>query len=457
MKIRFLFCLILLSFKVSASITLPAIFSNGMVLQRNSTVSIWGWATPKESISISTEWNSQVYTTITPSSSKWEILINTPKEGGPYNINIKGYTEIQLTNILIGEVWLCSGQSNMEMSASWGIENGEVEIAKANYPKIRFFNVPKMTAETPQQLISGQWQTCSPETMKNSSAVAYYFAQRLQQLMPDIPIGLMISAWGGTPAEVWIPEEKIRADNELVTAASNLKPSDYGPIAPGVIYNAMIRPIEGYSIAGVLWYQGESNVGSTIYEKTLIALIQSWRQKWKVDLPFYIVQIAPFGTGLTEFSGVILRNAQRKALVLPKTQMVVTSDISTTDDIHPKNKKDVGFRLANCALKYQYQKLNTLVNGPLFERCDFDKNKAIITFNFAEGLYFKDSKKSHQFEIAGKDGQFYEAKATLKGTTVVLSSSMVKAPRFVRFAWGNGTQSQLFNSAHLPASSFITE
>lgn len=457
MKTKLLSLFIFLSTKVVAGITLPAVFSDGMVLQRHSNVTLWGWATPKETLTISPEWTSQVYTTVTPNSSRWEISIPTPKAGGPYHIKIKGYSEIQLSNILIGEVWLCSGQSNMEMAASWGIENGDQEVAKANYPTIRFFNVPKMTADLPQQLISGQWQSCTPETMKYTSAVAYFFAQRLQALMPDVPVGLIVSAWGGTPAEVWIPKESIASNAELQSAAAHLHPSEYGPHLPGRTYNAMIHPLVGYSLAGVLWYQGESNVGSQIYEKTLEALIQSWRQNWKSELPFYIVQIAPYGSGYSEFSSVIVRNAQRKAMSIPKTQLVVTSDISTTDDIHPKNKKDVGIRLANCALYYQYQLEKSLVNSPLYEACQFQKNKAIVSFKFADGLYFKDPTKPSQFELAGADGQFYKAKAKIKGNTIELVAPEVKQPTTVRFAWGNGEQAQLFNKAHLPASSFITE
>ena len=441
----------------SANVTLPNIFSDNMVLQRNSEVTFWGFANPQEEVVITPSWNKETYKIKASNQAKWEIVIPTPKEGGPYTITIKGYNEIFLKNILIGEVWICSGQSNMEMNASWGIENSDEAVKNALNPNIRFFLVPKLTATTPQNNISGTWTECSPETMKYFSAVGYFFGKRLQEELKNVPIGLISSNWGGTPAEIWMPEEVIQNDAVLLEAAKTRKEESYGPNQPGRAFNAMIYPLTKFKIAGALWYQVESNVGSTVYDKTLSGLITSWRKLWKYDFPFYYIQIAPYKYGEDHFGGSVIRDAQRKVLQeVPNTGMVVTSDISPIDDIHPKDKKSVGIRLANLALANTYKANTALVKGPLYKGISIEKNKITVTFDYAEGLYFKD-KKADLFEVAGADNVFYKANAVIKNNTVVLQSDKVKAPVKVRYAWKNTDQATLFNKANLPASSFITE
>ena len=342
---------LILSHTAFANVTLPNLFSDNMVLQRNTEVIIWGWADPQEEVVITPSWNHQEYKIKTSNQAKWEIKIPTPKEGGPYTISIKGYNQIVLKNILIGEVWICSGQSNMEMSANWGIENGEEAVKNAANSNIRFFSIPKLTATAPQNNVTGSWKECTPETMKNFSATGYFFAKRLQEELKNVPIGLISSSWGGTPAEIWTPEEIIQKDAVLLESAKTRKEESYGPNQPGRAFNAMIYPLVGFKMAGVLWYQGESNVGSPVYDKTFSALITSWRKLWNYEFPFYYVQIAPYQYGENHFGGAEIRNAQRKVLQeIPNTGMALTSDISTVDDIHPKDKKSVGVRLANLAL-----------------------------------------------------------------------------------------------------------
>lgn len=456
MKSKLFLLLIIVSNSIMANITLPNVFSDNMVLQRNSEIQIWGWANPKEEVKITTSWNHQEYKIIADNNANWRIIIPTPKEGGPYSIIFKGYNEINLKNILIGEVWLCSGQSNMEMNANWGIQNGEEEAKKATNSNIRFFSVEKSSSSHPQNNVSGKWSVCSPETMKNNSAVAYFFANRITEDLKNVPIGMIVSAWGATSAEVWIPEDIIQNNLELLEASKKINPNEYCPVGPGLTFNTMIHPLIGYKIAGTLWYQGESNVGSAIYDKTFTALINSWRALWKEDFPFYFVQIAPYQNGEDHYSNVKIRDLQRRVLQLPDTEMVVTSDISPTDDIHPKDKKSVGLRLANLALVNIYKTNSNLANGPLFKNLKIEKNKILVYFYYAEGLYFKD-KKVNQFEIAGSDNVFYQAKAEIKNNVVILNSDKVKNPVKVRFAWVNTTQSQLFNKVNLPASSFISE
>jgi sialate O-acetylesterase len=442
---------------VKANITLPNIFGDNMVLQRNSEVKIWGWANPKEEIKLVSGWNNQEYKTVANNQAKWELTIKTPEAGGPYTISIKGYNEVVLKNILIGEVWVCSGQSNMEMSASWGIENGDEEVKNAANSNIRFFTVSKSTALTPQNNVLGNWVESTPETMKYFSAVGYFFAKRLREDLKNVPIGLISSNWGGTPAEIWMPEEVVQNDPVLLENAKKLNEQEYGPHQPGRAYNAMIAPITGFKIAGTIWYQGESNVGSLVYDKTLSALIASWRKAWNDEFPFYFVQIAPYKNGTNNFSNVTVRNSQRKILKeVPKTGMVLTSDISDTIDIHPKNKKSVGIRLANLALAETYKVNSNLVNGPLFKEIKTNKNKVTVSFDYAEGLYFKD-KKSNQFEVSDTDGIFYPAEASIKNNEVILTSKKVSNPVKVRFAWGNTIQSDLFNKVNLPASCFTSE
>ncbi|MDI1255612.1 MAG: sialate O-acetylesterase [Flavobacterium sp.] len=448
---------IFISQQIKANIVLPNIFTDNMVLQRNADVKMWGWANPSEEVVIKTSWDNSEYKIKGNNQAYWEISIHTPQAGGPYNITAKGYNEVQLSNIMIGEVWICSGQSNMEMTASWGIKNGEEEVKNANHPNIRIFTVSKAAATSPQNNLVGNWQSCSADVMKNSSAVAYFFAQKLQQDLNGIPIGIIVSAWGGTPAEIWIPQEVIQNNKELLASANRLAVKEYGPNEPGRAFNAMINPLTKYKIAGVLWYQGESNVGANHYGDTLSALIGSWRNLWNYNFPFYIVQIAPYNYGEDNFDGVIIRDAQRKIpKIIPNTGIVVISDIATIDDIHPKDKKPVGIRLANLALSDYYKTNATIINGPLFREIKIHENKVAVYFDYADGLYFKNG-NSNQFEISGADGKFYPAKAFIKNNTVILNTEKVKNPVKARYAWKNNATADLFNNAALPASSFLSE
>jgi len=429
-----------------------------MVLQQNEDVKFWGWASNGEEVVIKPSWTTEVYKTKTNKYANWELFIKTPSFGGPFTITISGYNTIELKDVFIGEVWLCSGQSNMEMTPTWfgGINNLDEEVNNAHHPNIRFFNIPKISTTAPQINVPAFWDVCTPETMKNSSAVAYFFARALQENFKDIPIGLMISAWGGTPAEIWMPEKIITEDSVLLEASRQLKPVEWGPTEPARAYNAMIHPLAGFNLAGALWYQGESNVGALNYDKTLTALINSWRTLWSKSFPVYYVQIAPFEYGEDHYGGAEIRNAQRKVLEMTEnTGMIVIDDVSTVDDIHPKDKKTVGLRLANLALKNHYKTKKGLVESPIFKDAIFNKNKAEVYFYYSEGLYIKDEKSL--FEVAGDDRAFYPAKAKVKENHIIVSSRKVKDPKYVRFGWQNTAQSNVFNKANLPASIFTTE
>jgi sialate O-acetylesterase len=453
--IAILFLLFLITVNVHANVSLPQIFSDNMVLQQKSDVIFWGWAKPFENVIIKASWLESELSIKAENQGTWKLALKTPSAGGPYTVIVKGYNEIVFKNVMIGEVWLCSGQSNMEWSAQSGIINGEEEIKNASYPDIRFFTVLNSTALYPQDHLTGEWTVCTPETMKTFSAIGYFFARKLQKEL-GIPVGIINSSWGGTPAEAWMPEEVIMNDPFLREAAAKQKPVPWGPVETARIYNSMIYPLLSFRIAGALWYQGEANtINAYAYEKLLSGLIGSWRNKWGYEFPFYYAQIAPYKYG-KPFEGVEVREAQRKVLEVSGTGMVVLSDIGDTLDIHPKNKQDAALRFANLALNRHYKKTDLEDSGPLYKGMIVEKSTVVISFENSTGLNCKDKKVS-SFEVAGEDKIFYSAEAKIKGEQVMVKSEKVKSPRFVRFAWSNTATPNLFNGANLPASCFTTE
>ncbi|WP_373056518.1 sialate O-acetylesterase [Zunongwangia sp. H14] len=457
MKSKILVLLALLAYLPGfANVSLPEIFSDNMVLQRNAAVKIWGWAKPGEEIHITTTWDEQEYTTKASNKARWEIILNTPGAKGAQEITITGYNQVKLKNVLLGEVWLVSGQSNMEWSAASGITNAEEAIAGAKNQNIRFFTVAHRTAENMQQDLDGHWVESTPETMKNFSAIAYFFGKKLQEEL-DVPVGLINSSWGGTPAEAWTPSEAITSNKRLTKGAAMLPEVEWGPKEPGLIYNSMIAPLAGLKIKGVLWYQGESNTDNAdYYQETFSTLIQSWRKQWDEEFPFYYAQIAPFNYGDND-AGVTIRNAQRQVLELPKTGMIMTSDIGNTENIHPKNKLDPGLRFANLVLKEVYNKDIKNAYAPQFEKAEVDGRKVKIQFSHAEGLHINKKNKDSQFEVAGANGEFYPAKVSLKDDRIIVKSAKVKEPKSIRYSWGNTSTSNVFNASGLPASSFLEE
>jgi sialate O-acetylesterase len=438
-----------------ANISLPEIFSDNMVLQQKSEVIFWGWSKTGEKVVIKADWMDSEISTQGSTQGTWKITLKTPAAGGPYTIHIKGQNELILKDVLVGEVWLCSGQSNMEMSAQWGINNGDEEIKNANYPEIRLFTVSTATALYPQDHLAGKWSACTPDEMRTFSAIGYFFARKLNKEL-GVPVGVINSSWGGTPAEAWMPEDVIQKDDFLRGAAAKQKPVPWGPVEPARIYNAMINPMIPFRIAGVLWYQGEANtVNAYAYNKLLSGLIKSWRSNWGYDFPFYYAQIAPYKYG-NPFEGVEVRDAQRRVLEVANTGMAVLSDLCDTLNIHPKNKQDAALRLANIALNRYYRKIINEDSGPLYKEMTIDKNKAIISFDHSDGLHTSGDKLTY-FEIAGEDKIFYPAEAKIKDQKVIVTSRKVKLPVAVRFAWSNTAVPNLFNGANLPASCFTTE
>lgn len=447
-----------LSFLISfGDVRLPAIIGSHMVLQQNTTVKIWGWADPAEKISISTSWDTTTITTTAASSAKWNLLLKTPPAGGSYTITIKANNTTVLEDVLIGEVWDCSGQSNMEMHFNWGIKEYTTDADNATNKQLRFFQIPKLTTEQPQDDTKGNWVVCNPNDMKRFSLVGYFFGQQLQQVL-NMPVGLINASWGGTPAEVWTPKEAIEKEIVLRDAATKLEPKDWWPITPGYTYNAMINPITDYSIAGVIWYQGEANVSAASgYQFLFTTMINSWRKAWHKELPFYFVQLAPF-SGYVGISGALLREAQTKTLSVPNTGMVVIHDLVTdVKDIHPHNKKDVGLRLANYALAETYGKKQPAYKSPMYKSMAVEKDKIRINFTDADnGLVTKGTALT-DFYIAGADKKFLPAVAVVKGNTIVVSNKNIQLPVAVRFGFTNAAMPNLFSKEGLPVNIFRTD
>lgn len=459
MKQKFLFSLLTLCLLLSAraDVRLPAVIASNMVLQQNAAAKLWGWAAPGEKVFVTPSWNNQTDSAVADENAGWQIALKTPPAGGPFSIVIKGGNTIVLQNVLVGEVWVCSGQSNMEMNFYWGLPQMREDIPSSANPNIRFFQVPKATAGTPQERGEGQWTQCDSNTVKSFSAVAYYFGRRLNKEL-NVPIGLLHASWGGTPAEAWTPAEEVAGNEELKAAAQKLNRSNHWPITPGYAYNAMIAPLTNFAVAGTIWYQGESNTGTAkTYRQLFTTMISAWRKKWGKDFPFYFVQLAPFHYGNNSI-GAELREAQSQSLSLPNTGMVVTTDLADdTADIHPRNKRDVGYRLANLALLNTY---NQPVSGALFpsyKKMSVDKNKILLhVANADEGLQQK-GKSITGFFLAGADKIFYPAEAKINGNTVILWSRVVKNPVAVRYAFNNTAIGNVFNKEGLPLSPFRTD
>lgn len=447
------------SYGAWANVVLPSVFGSGMVLQQNTEVTFWGWGKPGEGIVLTTTWNNYMVRTKVNNQGQWLLKVQTPLAGGPYQVTLKGYNTVVLEDVLIGEVWLCSGQSNMEWSARAGINNAEEEAKNANYPKIRFFTVWHRTADAPQLDIAGSgWAACTPQTMYDYGAVAYFFARKIHKELGDVPIGIINSSWGGTCAEVWTNPKYILQDSLLLAQSKKITEEEWGPNLPGRAYHAMIAPLKQFKIAGTLWYQGETNVSNgETYGALLSTMVKGWRQDWGYDFPFYYVQIAPWNY-TRRYEGGVVRNAQRQALdSIENSGMVVISDIGDIENIHPKNKKEVGVRLADVALKYTYRRTEKEVLAPLYKSHEIKNDEIVITFDHVgSGLKSKGSKLTH-FEIAGKGYKFVPAEAFIRDGKVVVKAKSVKEPYRVRFAWENTATPNLFNSEGLPASTFITE
>jgi sialate O-acetylesterase len=492
-----------------AEVKLPAIFGSHMVLQREMKVPVWGAADPGEQVTVS--FAGQTKTTAAGKDGKWNVtLAPMPASGDGRTLTVAGTNKVQFDDVLVGEVWICSGQSNMVLSAVW-TENGANEIKAANFPAVRMLTVPGVTALTPQPSFDGKltpaqydgfWQTCTPDVMKDFSAVGYFFGRDLHKRL-HVPIGLIGAYWSGTPAQAWTSKVVLEGNAELksyltkwdehTTQYPRLKkewdardaaaraqgktlsvwfdPEPQHPVTsagrPANLFNGMINPLIPFAMRGVIWYQGESNAGNPedalLYRRLFPAMITDWRTRWgEGDFPFLFVQLCAINKRQQEpveggSNWAILRESQLKSLTLPNTGMAVIFDTDPTGNLHPVNKKPVGERLALAALKVAYGK-DVETSGPIFDRMEMQGDKIVLHFKHAEGgLVSKTGDRLKCFAIAGPDRKYVWADAKIEGDAVVISSPEIKAPAAVRYAWANNAEASLFNKAGLPASPFRTD
>jgi len=457
MKYITFFTLILTQLSLFANVRLPSVISSNMVLQQKSSAKLWGWGDPGEKVRITTSWQNGMDSTVVDGNGKWLVNIQTPAAGGPFIITIKGRNTIVLQNVMVGEVWICSGQSNMEMSYSWGINAMKEDVQSAANPNIRFFHVPKVTALYPQDDLRAEWVVCDSNTLKTFSAVAYYFGKKLNADL-NVPIGLVNASWGGTPAEAWTPTGIVYGDSILAVGSRKINVSPWWPVSPGYAFNGMIAPLTNFSLAGAIWYQGESNTGTAAtYSRLFSSMIEGWRNSWQKELPFYYVQLAPFSYGEKNIAA-LLREAQVKTLALHNTGMVVTADLADdTSDIHPKNKKDVGVRLARLALVKTYGMSVSGALSPMYRSMKMNGQQIIVEIeNIGTGLK-QEGKNVTGFFIAGEDRQFYSAQGGISGNRILLSSKEVPKPVAVRYAFSNTAVGNIFSREGMPLSPFRTD
>lgn len=451
-----LFMLLCLAVTAKSEVRLPKIIGNNMVLQQNAKVKIWGWANPNEKVSVSGSWNNSVYKTTGSRDAKWEIEVETPAAGGPYVITVKGSNSIQINNVLIGEVWMCGGQSNMEMCGNWGLKSIRDEMPSAKNESIRFFHIQKRTSATAQEDVEGEWVMCDSNSLKSFSAVGYFFGKRLFTKLKK-PVGLIEASWGGTAAEVWTPDSVVNHDPVLKQAAKIIPPSGMCPYIPGHAYNAMIFPVTNFYIAGAIWYQGENNTeAAATYKPLFTAMIEAWRSAWKRSFPFYYVQIAPFRYKKVN-TGALLREAQLQSVTHPNTGMVVTTDLTDdVNDIHPQNKHDVGLRLANWALAATYGLPDIAYKSPLYKSMALKKNKVLIYTDAQKGLKLT-GKKPVSLSVAGADGIFHEAECSIKANAILVWCKDVPEPVAVRYGFADTAIGNIFSNEGLPLAPFRTD
>ncbi|MEJ6570878.1 MAG: sialate O-acetylesterase [Akkermansiaceae bacterium] len=422
-----------------ADVTLPAVFGNHMILQRDTPQHVWGTAEAGEKITVTFDRHSETITA--DADGNWlSGLPSMPSDGGKaHQLTVKGKNKIVLNNILIGDVWIGSGQSNME----WPLkktDNGKEFCAGAKHAGIRLFHIAKTQTNQPAKDVKASWKECTPENIPNFSAVLYHFGKEIHKEV-NVPIGLINSSWGGSPIEPWI-----------VTKTSS-----------GKMYNGMIAPITKFPVRGTIWYQGETNVinkNGLSYGGKMKDLILGWRDVFdNKEMPFYFVQIAPWGNKrYADGQLPALWEAQTATLKIPNTGMAVTTDlVSNIGDIHPRNKHDVGNRLARWALAKNYGKKDVIYSGPIFKAMKVKGNKIHLSFAHASGgLKSRDGKPLSEFTIAGADGKFVAAQAEIDGKTVVVSAKDIKSPKQVRFGWHRSTNPNLTNAEGLPTSPFQT-
>jgi sialate O-acetylesterase len=458
-----------------ADVRLPAIFSDHAVLQREMPVPVWGWADPGEEVTVTIAGQTQRATA--DEKGKWRVALSPLSVGEPLTMVVKGKNQVERNDILVGEVWLCSGQSNMEFPVA-AATDADLEIPVASHPRIRLVRVKGEGSQTPVEDFDGRWEICSPETVKGFSAVGYFFGRELQQHL-DVPVGLIDDSWGGSACEAWIRRDRLEGKPlyEALLARWEKLESEYkqtkdpakrnqmfGNQRPANLYHARVDPILGYAIRGVIWYQGESNAGRAYqYREMFPLMIQSWREDWdQGDFPFYWVQLAdymPEKPESSESGWAELREAQTMTQDrLPKTGQAVIIDLGEAADIHPRNKLEVGKRLARWALARDYGR-DLVCQSPRYDSMEVKDGAVVVKFKDVGGkLVTVDAKNVQGFAIAGEDRQWKWAEAKITGPDeITVSSPDVPKPVAVRYAWADNPVCNLYNAVLLPVTPFRTD
>lgn len=494
-----------LSGAAMADVSLPALFSDGMVIQSGAKAPIWGTASAGENISIECQWLKEKVHVTADDRGRWHAVLQSPDSAGPFTIRIKGRNEVVISNVLCGQVWVCAGQSNMQMSLK-RTEGAEKEIASSAQPQIRLFTVGMRISDERSSTCKGSWQECSAVSSAEFSAIGYYFARSLHARL-NVPIGMIEVDWGGAPAESFVSMETLSGDPDLVWYVDRWKrwesekplaqekyaaalaryeqaskdANDSGkPVTvkkpvqprslyclerpfrrPSAIFNGMVSPVMGYAIKGVIWYQGESNKDKAdTYEKLFSAVISDWRRGWgQGDFPFYYVQLAPFASKEDPEGRSLVQDAQLRAMKIPNTGIVSSLDVGDPANLHPVNKKPLGERLALWAMARTYGKADVICSGPLYKSVRVDGSRLVISFdNTGAGLTVGGSDRMPgNFTIAGEDKKFVPAKAKIEGDRVVVWNDSLEHPIAARYCWGPGDQATLFNKEGLPATVFRTD
>lgn len=457
----FLFGILLLSFEVNAKIKLPPLIADHMVLQQQSHAALWGWASKSSNVIITTSWNKKTYRVKADADGSWKVKVETPVAGGPYTITISDGTPLVIKDILIGEVWLCSGQSNMEMPVK-GFKNQPVVnsndlLMEADNSSIRLIRFERAASIKPEDTATNSgWQLSTAESVKDFSAVGYQFAKFLQQKL-KVPVGIIGTYWGGTKVEAWMSKEslepfpgiKIPAD----TAGSNKN-------TPTVLFNAMLHPLVGYGIKGVLWYQGEQNrPNPDMYDQLLAAMVKDWRSRWQMgEWPFYYVQIAPYRYNDKLGPSAPLREAQVKAMeLIPNSGMAVSMDVGEEKSIHPSDKTTIAKRLLYWALANTYNYKGVAFASPSYQSMKVNHDTVIVRFKNSMNGLTSFGKPVNAFELAGEDKKFYSATAWITGEGVRLKSEQVKQPVAVRYAYKDWVVGDVYNTEGLPLTPFRTD
>lgn len=468
LNIILLIHLFLFTNKATAKIVLPNVFGNNMVLQQKSDVAFWGQSESSALVKVKTSWDQKNYKTHADKMGNWKLLLKTPKAGGPYQIEITDSSSVILSNVMIGEVWFCSGQSNMEMPMkgfkNQPVANSSEMLAEAGNFNLRLFETKRKASKSPQYEIGGEWKVSDSTSANDFSAVAYIYGSMIQKKL-KVPVGIIVSSVGGTRIQSWMDYQNLMSMPDSIKYLNDYNKIDTATEkhkCATALYNGMIAPFVGFGIKGFLWYQGESNRHEPkVYESLFPAMVSSWRKAWNLKsvLPFYYVQIAPFESKDSSKSVKGLREAQLKSLkVIPNAAMAVTMDIGDETHIHPPFKKEVAERLVYCALANTYGFKEVYFSGPVYKSMSISKDKIELSFDYADKGLTTFGKELINFEIADSTEKFYPANAQIKSEHIIeVWSDQVSKPIAVRYAYKEYAKGELYNGAGLPASSFRTD